>query len=127
MREEEELIGKAYKLLDDAEKALEADTTLGTVQNRIYYACFHAAKAAVVHLGEDPRSHQGVKTLFNRELVREGKVDEEWGSFYSRMETYREQADYRIEVDLEREQVTDYLQKARKFIGTVEALLESDE
>lgn len=82
-------LGKAEQALADARTALAAGISEATVVARLYYACFHAAQAALFAHGFDPRSHGQVQTWLGRELVRPGVVAREHGRFISDMETYR--------------------------------------
>jgi hypothetical protein len=85
---------RAEQMLADATKAAEVGISKATIVNRLYYACFHAAQAALYARGWNPQSHRGVQTLFGRELVRSGDVSREFGRFLNDMETYRRRADY---------------------------------
>lgn len=85
---------RAEQALADARTAHDAGVSKATVVNRLYYACFHAAQAALYDRGFDPGSHGGVRTLFGRELVRDGSVDRDHGRFLNDIETYRRRVDY---------------------------------
>lgn len=85
---------RAEQMLDDATKAHEVGISKATVVNRLYYACFHAAQAALYERGFDPQSHGRVQTLLGRELIQSGDVPREFGRFFNDMETYRRRVDY---------------------------------
>ena len=70
---------KAEQMLADARKAAEVGISKATIVNRLYYACFHAAQAALYARGFDPRSHGRVKTLIGRELIQNADVSREFG------------------------------------------------
>ena len=61
--------------LDNAKESLEAALLLinakhfSSAINRIYYAVFYAASALVYTKKLYPKTHAGMKTLFNREFV----------------------------------------------------------
>lgn len=84
----------AEQMLADARTAHEVDISTATVVNRLYYACFHPARAALYDRGFHPRSHGRVQTLFGRELVQSGDVEREFGRFLNDMATYRRRVDY---------------------------------
>lgn len=84
----------AEQMLDDATKADEVGISKATIVNRLYYACFHAAQAALYARGFDPQSHGGVQTLLGRELITTGELADEYGRFFNDMETYRRRVDY---------------------------------
>lgn len=85
---------RAEQMLADATKAKSVGISTATVINRLYYACFHAAQAALYSRGYNPRSHGRVGTLLGRELVQSGDVPRELGRFFNDMQTYRHRVDY---------------------------------
>jgi len=87
-------IVQAEQMLDDATKAHEVGISKATVVNRLYYACFHAAQAALYSRGVNPQSHGAVQTLLGRELVQNGVVELEHGRYLNDVETFRRRADY---------------------------------
>jgi uncharacterized protein (UPF0332 family) len=82
------------QMLADAEKAHEVGISKATIVNRLYYACFHAAQAALYSRGFNPQSHGSVQTLLGRELIKSGPVKRDFGRFFNDMETYRRRVDY---------------------------------
>ena len=76
---------KAEQMFSDARKANEVDISKATTVNRLYYACFHAAQAALYARGWNPQSHGHVQTLLGRELVQRGDLSREFGRFFDDM------------------------------------------
>ena len=85
---------RAEQMLADAKKAHEVGISKATIVNRLYYACFHAAQAALYARGFDPQSHGRVQTRLGQELVQPGDVTRELGRFLNDMQTYRRRVDY---------------------------------
>lgn len=85
---------KAEEALADAQKARSAGISTATIVTRLYYACFHAAQAALYAHGLDPESHGQVQTWLGRELVQPDVVGREQGRFLNDMETYRRRVEY---------------------------------
>jgi uncharacterized protein (UPF0332 family) len=123
MREEDKLIEKAENTLEDAEKAFDVDMMVSTVQNRIYYSVFYAAQAGLVSRGIDAGSHQGVKIKIGEELIKNDLLDKKWGRFFSQQQTYREQADYQVDVDIEKSDLKSYLDEAHRFIKEMKEIV----
>lgn len=114
---------KAAQMLSDAEKAVEADISKATIVNRLYYACFHAAQAALYAHGHRPRSHGHVQTLLGRELIQSGEVSGTFGRFLNDMETYRRRVDYGsggVERDTD-----ELLKETRKFVDQMNRSIEN--
>lgn len=90
----EEEFERAEQMLADATKAHEVGISKATVVNRLYYACFHAAQAALYARGHKPQSHGHVQTLLGQALIQPGDVPRRYGRFLNDMETYRRRVDY---------------------------------
>jgi uncharacterized protein (UPF0332 family) len=108
---------RAEQMLADATKAHEVGISKATVVNRLYYACFHAAQAALYARGFDPRSHGQVQTRLGQELIQPGDVPRELGRFLNDMQTYRRRVDYGsggVERDAE-----ELLQQTAAFLDTM--------
>lgn len=116
MPEADQLVDKAETFLSDAESGLEMELSLETVQNRIYYSLFHAAKAALLNYNVEPGTHSGVNAKLGQVLIqREGVLDKEMGRFYSEQMTLRERADYDPDYSLKPDKVKQDLEKAKEL------------
>jgi uncharacterized protein (UPF0332 family) len=108
---------RAEQMLADAKKAHEVGISKATVVNRLYYACFHAAQAALYARGFDPQSHGRVQTRLGQELIQPGDVPRELGRFLNDMQTYRRRVDFGsggVERDAE-----DLLEKTAAFLDSM--------
>lgn len=69
------------------------------IVNRLYYAAREAALAVLAHIDVNvekmPRTHRGLGALFHREVVEKGLMDLKWNRELSRLQSDREDADYR--------------------------------
>jgi uncharacterized protein (UPF0332 family) len=93
LSESEELIEMAESSLADARYVQEESERL--FWNSVYYAEFYAAKAALLHLGFQPKTHSGTDTLVGKILYKdEDLIDRETAKNYSRLRTLREEIDY---------------------------------
>lgn len=59
----------------------------------------------------------------SEELIKKGSLNNEWGRYFSKQQTYRERADYETDVDLTREDLQEHLSRAEKFIDRMEEFL----
>lgn len=119
----EDQLQQARLALSDAEGARDADLSDAVVVNRLYYACFHAAQAALFDRGHDPTSHGGVLTLFGSEIVEEGDASRTDGRFLNDLGELRQRADYGYgTID---EDVDDLLDRTRRFVADMETLCTS--
>jgi uncharacterized protein (UPF0332 family) len=73
---------KASESLDSAKSEQAAARFVFSV-NRAYYACFYAASAILMQLGETFKKHTGVRAAIHKRLVKTGLLDIHWGKCYS--------------------------------------------
>jgi uncharacterized protein (UPF0332 family) len=100
---EEELSKARRALADDERLASSGGSDAGTI-NRLYYAAFHAAQAALYDRGIEPSSHGAVRNPFGKEFVLDGSASREQGRLLTTLADLRQQADYGydpIEADIE--------------------------
>jgi uncharacterized protein (UPF0332 family) len=116
--------------MDLAHEALTAANVLlshGNIENsavdRLYYACFHAARAVLYDRGFTPDSHQGVLSLFGRHVVQVGDATPEQGRFLNEMMRERLTADYEhapVSIDLDEayKRVERFLEEMQNLVDT---------
>jgi len=63
-----------------------------------------------------------LRSRIGEKLVLEDLLEKKWGRFFSQQQTYREEADYQIDVDIEREDLSKYLEDAEKFIEEMKSI-----
>jgi uncharacterized protein (UPF0332 family) len=87
--------GQAERSFRSSAVLLDDGDINGSV-NRLYYALFHAARAALISESdaELPRSHAGLIAAFGARLVKSGKMDVALGKLFNRIEHERLLADY---------------------------------
>jgi uncharacterized protein (UPF0332 family) len=54
-------IQEAHTLLSDVQSFKEVGVSDNTAVSRLYYGCFHAARAVMYDRGIPPKSHDGMK------------------------------------------------------------------
>lgn len=113
---------QAREAISDARGARDAGLSDAVVVNRCYYACFHAAQAALYDRGFEPESHGAVLSLFGSEVVVDGAAPRDDGRFLNELSTLRKQADYGHEpVD---EDVDALVERAASFVDRTSDLVE---
>jgi uncharacterized protein (UPF0332 family) len=86
-----------------------------TAAGRLYYACYHAVKARLLAHGQDPRTHQGVRSELDK-FLKEQNLDIELGKNFSRLETLRNMADYNIHKQVDGKTMEDMVKPAYDLI-----------
>jgi uncharacterized protein (UPF0332 family) len=62
--------------------------------SRLYFAAFHWMKALLAWENVEAKSHRGVHTLVGLHFVVPGRLEAEHQQTFSRLETWRDKADY---------------------------------
>lgn len=89
---------------------------------RAYFACFHAARAALFRRDIEPKSHSGAVTLFNLHFVKTGLVAISASALLARLQKYREAADYGDAFFVEDATVREEIAAADAFVREIERL-----
>jgi uncharacterized protein (UPF0332 family) len=106
-----------------AAEALLRGGLLRSAVSRLYYGMLHLVRALIVSRGFDPRTHEGVETLFALHFVRPGVVDLRFGKVFAHLQKFREQADYGPMLALTVEEVGRDLATVREFAAEVRRIL----
>lgn len=91
--------------------------------NRLYYAAFHAAQAALFDRGVNPESHGAVRNLFGERLVLEGDATRDQGRLLTTLADLRQQADYGYEPITA--DVDELSGQTRSFVEAMEKMVET--
>lgn len=110
----DEELSKARDALRDADALRTAGGSDEGIVNRLYYAAFHAAQAALYDRDVDLGSHGAVRNRFGEVYVTSGEMDREHGRLLTTLADLRQQADYgyeSLDVDVGelRDRVADFI------------------
>lgn len=130
MRSETSLyLDKARRALAEGEKILT--TGLYDAAGRAaYFAAFHAAQALVFeHTGPVTKTHNGVRTEFQRLTKEDSRLDPTLRRFLSEAYNLKSLADYEIEPGLvvSPERAVAALKRAHEFVAYFASTIEADE
>lgn len=115
---------KAREALEDARTLISDGSETGAI-NRLYFACYHAAVAAILEeTGEKPNTHASAVSAFGEFVVGNYEtVTTRHGSTFSQLKEEREKADYGYEGF--RKGAEQYEPDVEAFLETVEAIVEA--
>ena len=116
------LFVKARRALRTARLNLGDGDAEGAV-NRAYYAGFHAATAALLSVGETPKTHSGVHRRFHLHFVASGALAETVGQTLNHAFDLRQRADYETISIFDEGAAADLIEDVTRFVEAVEALL----
>lgn len=94
-----------------------------TAVNRMYYACYYAARAILVAYHIEAKTHDGVRQQLGLNFVVTGKIPQEQGRFYSRLFSKRTTGDYDDFINHTVGTVDELFPQAQSFVDTIAGLL----
>lgn len=89
-------VARGEEAIEEAELLVGAGKLAGAV-SRAYYPAYHHARALLLVVGEEPRTHGGLTRLIQRDFVHGGRLAPEVAALLSRLMTFRQDADYTAE------------------------------
>lgn len=121
---------KAKALMDEVEFQLKNEY-YNTAINRLYYSCFHPAKALLLTQDLVPKTHSGISTLLHQKFILTGLFDATHASFFSKLMNERIEDDYSDFMIKNLEEIDEFLKPAKEFFtytaSIVTNILNSDE
>ena len=91
-----------------------------TAMNRMFYACFYAVSALLLHSEIDGvKTHEGVRQMFGKHFILTGIIPKEWGHFYTIIFNNRSAADYEDFKNYELNDVEEMYPKVCSFINLI--------
>ena len=118
-------LARGRDAIEEAELLLAAGKDAGAV-SRAYYSGFHYARALLITVGEEPRTHGGLTRLLQRDFARPGRIAPEVAALLSRLMTFRQDADYTAEYVFTPAMARQGVADARVFIAAAHAILVGD-
>ena len=91
-----------------------------TAMNRLYFAALHAAKAACLSEGLDPKTHRGLKSLLALRFVHAGKLPDWVATVYAQLETDRDLSDYAALFSMTAERYAERSAQADRLLAEIE-------
>ncbi len=115
------LLKKARHTLHAAQLLLDAEEVESAI-NRSYYAAFYAAQAALVEVGESPKTHKGIHNRFWTRFVETERFPRHQGEIFGSAWKMRQKADYDIFSIFDTAAAADLLLDVETFVESAETL-----
>jgi uncharacterized protein (UPF0332 family) len=117
-----EFLRKADAALASAKRDLDAGDLDGTT-NRLYYAMFHAARAALMSIGEPAQGKHGtIIAQFGLNFCKDGPLPTELGRAINEAQELRVEGDYDVGTP-DATEVAAYVAKAEQFVAAVKGIV----
>jgi len=88
--------------------------------SRLYYSVFHTVRALLLTKGLQPRSHEGALSLFSLHFVKSGIFQPAEAHTFSRLQKYRQEADYSSTYVFTATDYLDFSRDAGELIAKIE-------
>ncbi len=97
--------------------------SLRAVMNRLYYAMFYAVLALLQEREMGTSKHTGAISLFDREFIKKGVLDEKLSKILHRAFELRQKGDYMEQAEVTKSDVDEMLPGTKEFVGKVKTYL----
>ncbi|MBI4974903.1 MAG: HEPN domain-containing protein [Candidatus Omnitrophica bacterium] len=117
---------QAEETLLDAERMhKEGNFSPRSITNRAYYSMFYAVLALFLKTGIDIKTskHIGVISIFDKELIKTGKIDMHYSAILHKMFNVRQKVDYKEFVEISNDDVGEHVKLAREFFDGIRGLI----
>jgi len=111
-------IAQAKEAFQDAELLLDAGRYRAAA-NRLYYACFYAAVAALLTRQLQYSKHAAVIAFFDREFIRSGQLPKEYSRTLHRAFNERQQDDYMPFVEMDADEIESLFVDVRTLVNGI--------
>lgn len=115
---------KSKESLESARQEISADR-LSFAVNRLYYACFYSASAALLMDHHTYKKHSGVRTAFHRSFIKTTRVHKSLGRLYDELFEARQRGDYLPFVTFEKAVVDEWQEQSDIFVQALSNLIQA--
>ena len=121
-----EVVGYWWSMAEESLASAQRESVAGALPfavNRLYYALFYGASAALLDRRHSFRKHSGVRAAFHREFIKSGLLEVGWGKLYDQLFEDRQEGDYIALISFEKEYVASRLDRCRGFLDALRPLV----
>ncbi len=111
-------ITRGRKSLKSAQKLFEEHLFEDAI-SRAYYAVLHSARAVLLAENVKVDSHEAVKRLFGKYLIKTGKIDTRFSKILREEQDERYLADYDVAFSPDPERVEKRIEDAKEFLDSM--------
>jgi uncharacterized protein (UPF0332 family) len=91
--------------------------------SRMYYACYHATQALLLYKNIISKIHKGQIKQLHKDFVSNGEFDTSQAGFLSLLLNLRMDSDYSDEINFERDDISELMNKTNLYIEYINSLL----
>lgn len=94
--------------------------------NRSYYANFHVIRSLLAYDKFDSKTHSGIISYFNRNYVKDSRIDKKYSEIITNSQRIRTKSDYDDLYVADKETAEKQLDSAKEFISFIESYIEQN-
>jgi uncharacterized protein (UPF0332 family) len=106
----------------DSAKILFREGKFADCISRSYYAVYTGAKAILLLIGEQPKTHSGLIQLFGLKMVKEKKLDSKYARILSSLFEARQTCDYEPLIWVDKDESEKYVKLTGEFLEKIDEL-----
>lgn len=115
-------IEQAYESIEEAELSINHNK-LKMAVNRIYYGMFYILSALALKYKFKTSKHQGLIGWFNKNFLKDEKIDRKYGTIVRDAFNNRSDGDYGAFVTFVKEDVLKSFEDMKDFVSTIEVYI----
>jgi uncharacterized protein (UPF0332 family) len=116
-------ISKSEEIYNDA-ILLAKNERWNSCVNRLYYSSFFLVSALLYKNEIKAETHNGVKTQFFLNYVKDGPISKDFGKLYAHLLDWRQESDYTDFIDFDKDTVEPLLNQVKGLNEEIRGLLE---
>lgn len=116
---------QADETLTDAKRMLQNKLSPRSIINRAYYSMFYALLALFLKADINLKTskHAGVISIFDKEFVHTGKIDERYSKILHKVFSARQEGDYKELAELSYEDAGEFVKLAEEFLEGIKNIV----
>jgi hypothetical protein len=118
-------LSQAEETLSDAHKMLQENFSPRSIINRAYYSMFYAVLAVFLKTDTNLKTskHTAVISIFDREIVNKGKMDQRYSKYLHKLFEARQESDYKEFVQFSSDDAAGFVKLANEFLEGIKKLI----
>ncbi len=117
---------RSNEAFEDALLLQKAERYNSTV-NRLYYSAFYAVSGLLLKEGIYSKTHSGLKSKFNEQIIHEGKLGRKKQIYIMNSLKIRQDADYKDFIVFTEEEIEHLMGRTKKLIDEIKKLINNDD
>lgn len=116
-------LAKAKEKLESAEILLDEKKFADSI-SRSYYAVYLSAKSVLLLIGENPKTHSGLKMMFGMKFIKTNMIEKKYAKMFNELSNAGQEGDYNPLTWFDEKDTRKYYKNAKQFTKRMSLLQE---